>query len=93
MRTKLTHWLIPPALLLVLVFLAAPSAFAQVGQAGSQQGLPLVIGAGYSTFATDYGPAGTRMSAPAAWVDFYPQDLPAKLAGLGVEIEVPIGQA
>jgi hypothetical protein len=87
MRTKLTRWLIPPALLLVLVFLAAPSAFAQVGQAGSQQGLPLVIGAGYSTFATDYGPAGTRMSAPAAWVDFYPQDLPAKLAGLGVEIE------
>jgi hypothetical protein len=87
MRTKLIHWLIPPTLLLVLVFLAAPASFAQVGEAGSQQGLPLVIGGGYSNFATDYGPSGTRMSAIAAWADFYPQDLPAKLAGLGIEVE------
>ena len=87
MRTKLIHWLFPSALLLVLAISTVAAAHAQVAQAGSQQGLPLIIGGGYSNFDTDYGPPGTRMSAIAAWADFYPQDLPAKLAGLGVEIE------
>jgi opacity protein-like surface antigen len=87
MRTKLIHWLFPSALLLVLAVSTVAPAHAQVTHAGSQQGLPLVIGGGYSNFATDYGPAGTRMSAIAAWADYYLQDVAPKISGLGIEIE------
>jgi opacity protein-like surface antigen len=87
MRTKLIHWLFPSALLLVLAISTVAPVHAQVAQAASQQGVPLVIGGGYSNFATDYGPAGTRMSAIAAWADYYLQDIAPKISGLGIEIE------
>lgn len=45
-----------------------------------------MVGAGFSNFSIDYGP-GRRMNGITAWIDYYPQFLPRKLQGLGIEAE------
>lgn len=83
MRLKLIPELISAALFVAVIL----PVRAQVAPAAEQGGIPVVVGAGFSDFGTDYGPAGTRMEGISAWVDFYPRGLPAVLHGLGVEAE------
>jgi hypothetical protein len=81
MRLKLI-----PELFATALFMAAISpACAQVGPSAVQGGLPIVVGAGFSNYAMDYGTA--RMDGIAAWIDFYPRGLPRVISGLGIEAE------
>ena len=80
MRLKL-----PPKLILAALFVAAVFPLhSQVTPAARQGSVPIVIGAGFSDFSLDWGP-GKRMEGISAWVDWYPNRLPAVLNGLGIE--------
>ncbi len=81
MRLKL-----PPKLNLAALFIAAVIPIhSQVTPAANQGGMPIVIGAGFSDFSIDWGP-GKRMNGISAWVDWYPNRMPAVLHGLGIEV-------
>jgi hypothetical protein len=86
MHRKLPPRLIPAVLFVVAVFSLQSPLYSQVRPDATQGGLPLVVGAGFSNYATDWGP-GNRMDGISAWVDFYPNHLPAVLHGLGLEAE------
>jgi len=81
MRLMLTPKLIPAALFVAAVF----PVHSQVAPTARQGGVPIVVGAGFSDFSTDWGTV--RMEGISAWVDWYPNNLPAVLHGLGVEVE------
>ncbi len=80
MHLKLTFKLIFAALLMAEVL----PVHSQVNPAATQGGVPIVVGAGFSDFSIDWGP-GQRMNGITAWVDWYPNRLPAVLNGLGIE--------
>jgi opacity protein-like surface antigen len=82
MRLEPTFKLIFAALLVAAVL----PAHSQVTPAANQGGVPIVVGAGFSDFSIDWGP-GQRMEGISAWVDWYPNRLPAVLNGLGIEAE------
>jgi hypothetical protein len=73
--------------LILATLLVAPvlPVYSQVTPAATQGGAPIVIGGGFSDFLIDYG--SSRIGGPSAWIDWYPNRLPAVLNGLGVEIE------
>jgi opacity protein-like surface antigen len=73
------------AFIALLVTTVMP-VYSQVSPAATQGGVPIVIGGGYSNYSIDWGP-GQRMQGYSAWVDYYPNRLPAVLNGLGVEGE------
>ncbi len=80
MRLKLT-----PKLIFAAFFAAAVlPVYSQVAPAARQGGVPIVVGAGVSDYSIDWGP-GRRMEGISAWVDWYPNHLPAVLQGLGIE--------
>jgi len=81
MRLKLHPKLIFAALFVATVL----PVYSQVSPTASQGGVPIVVGAGFSDFSIDYGP-GKRMDGITAWVDWYPNRLPAVLNGLGIEL-------
>jgi hypothetical protein len=70
----------------VLLVAAVPPVYSQVSPAALQGGVPIVIGAGFSDFSIDWGP-GKRMEGISAWADWFPNQLPAALNGLGIEVE------
>ena len=80
MRLKLPLKLILAVLFVVAVF----PAHSQVTPAARQGSVPIVVGAGFSDFSLDWGP-GKRMEGISAWVDWYPNRMPAALHGLGIE--------
>src|ERR1035441_1037789 len=80
MRLKLPLKLIFVALFITAVF----PTYSQVTPAARQGSVPIVVGAGFSDFSIDWGP-GRRMEGISAWVDWYPNRLPAVLNGLGIE--------
>lgn len=77
-----------PRLFLTLMFVVAVLPLhSQVTPAAVQGStLPVVAGIGGSDFSLDWGP-GNRMEGVTAWVDVYPNILPRKLNGLGIEVE------
>jgi opacity protein-like surface antigen len=78
---------LPPRLMAVALFVTAVfPLYSQVGPAARQGGIPLVVGAGFSGYNTDWG-HDNWMEGVSAWVDFYPPHLPGVLHGLGVEAE------
>jgi len=82
MRLKPTLSLVFAALLVAAVL----PVHSQVSPAANRGGIPIVVGAGFSDFSIDWGP-GQRMEGVSAWVDWYPNRLPAVLNGLGIEGE------
>jgi len=82
MRPKPSFKLIFAPLLIATVL----PVYSQVAPAARQGGVPIVIGAGFSDFSIDWGP-GKRMEGISAWADWYPNQLPASLNGLGIELE------
>lgn len=60
--------------------------FAQVVSSTSKrgEGVPLVVGVGFSNYSMDWGP-GQRMNGITVWADLYP--LPGALRDLGFEVE------
>jgi len=76
-----------PLMLTASLLLAVVPAYSQV-IAPYQQGrnLPLAIGFGPSGFEPDWGHG--RMYGGAAWADYFPNFLPPRLDGLGIEVEV-----
>jgi opacity protein-like surface antigen len=81
MRLKLTPKLILTALFVAVVL----PVYSQVSPAARQGGPPFVVGGGVSDFSIDYGP-GKRMLGITAWADWYPNNLPGVLNGLGIEV-------
>src|ERR1039458_386938 len=81
MRLNLPLKLIPAALFVAAVL----PVYSQVTPAARQGSVPIVVGAGFSDFSLDWGP-GKRMEGISAWVDWYPNRLPAVLHGLGIEV-------
>ncbi len=80
MRLKL-----PPKLILAALFAAAVfPVYSQVSPAARKGSVPIVVGAGFSDFSLDWGP-GKRMEGISAWIDWYPNNLPGVLQGLGIE--------
>lgn len=67
-----------------LFLFAALPAFSQVAPSATHGGIPIVVGAGYSNYATDW--AG-RLSGVTIWVDWTALPVPPLLRGLGVEVE------
>jgi hypothetical protein len=82
MRFKL---LVPP-ILTVSLLLAVVPALSQTVAPYQGKSIPLVIGFGPSGFEPDWGMG--RMYGGAIWADWYPQNLPHSLEGLGIEAEV-----
>jgi opacity protein-like surface antigen len=77
--------MLPPKLSLAALFVvAAFPVYSQVTPAARQGSVPIVVGAGFSDFSLDWGP-GKRMEGISAWVDWYPNRMPAALQGLGIE--------
>jgi opacity protein-like surface antigen len=72
--------------LAAIFVIAAIPAFSQVAPSAHEGGLPLVVGVGFSNFATDFGP-GRRMDGVSVWADWQPSRLPGALRGLGIEAE------
>jgi hypothetical protein len=80
---------------LAALFLAATlSCFAQAVPAAKQDSAPLVIGAGFSRFDSDWkvGPKGSyvnggRLSGGTLWIDWNFYDHPSFLHGFGFEVE------
>jgi hypothetical protein len=81
MRFKL---LVSPILTVIFLFAVLP-AFAQTLAPYQGRVLPLTIGFGPSGFEPDWYHG--RMYGGTVWVDWYPTQFPAKLSGLGLEIE------
>src|SRR5450432_486666 len=84
----------PNALLAAVFVVAALPAFSQVAPAATEGGLegrlPLVVGAGASTFDIDWGnDAGTirTMNGPTVWVDWNFYHARGLMSGIGIEIE------
>jgi hypothetical protein len=67
----------------ILLFTAS-TAFPQVAPTATQGGVPLSVGFGYSNFYTDWS---KRESGETLWIDWNRLPLPARLNGLGLEIE------
>lgn len=70
--------------LATLFFVAAFPAFSQVAPAASGGGLPLVVGAGFSDFYTDWN---RRITGPTLWVNWNFYSGPRLLHGFGIEAE------
>lgn len=82
MRFKLKVGLILPCLLVC----AATPAISQAVPSAIEGGWPIVVGAGFSNYSTDFNPPG-RESGGALWVDWTIRQIPSKLYGLGLEFE------
>jgi hypothetical protein len=67
-----------------LFLTAALPACSQVGPAATQGGLPLVVGAGYSNFYTDWS---GRESGATLWIDWNVYKVPRILHGIGLEVQ------
>ncbi len=73
-------------LALAALFVAAAfPAFAQVVPAASEGGLPLEVGGGFSSYATEIYPQ--RFMGPTLWADWSIGQKPSLLRGLGIEAE------
>lgn len=71
--------------ILVTIFLAASiPLFSQVAPGANEGGLPIVVGAGFSTYGSDW--AG-RIQGGTLWIDWNFKRLPSALNGLGIEAE------
>ena len=81
MRFKLQF---PPFLVLAVLFFSS-CAFSQVVPSAQRRSLPLELGGGISSFDVDWGHG--RMLGGTLWGDWYPEQLPAFLHGLGIEAE------
>lgn len=86
MRLKLCVWLS----ISFLAVCAACSASAQIAPAatGQKSFSPLAVGAGFSAYNSDFGD-GSRghLLGGTLWIEYFPNQLPAVLRGLGVEME------
>jgi opacity protein-like surface antigen len=72
-------------LVLAALFLAAAiPAFSQVAPAATEGGLPLVVGAGFSDFYTDWN---GRLAGATVWADWNFYHGPSFLHGFGIEVE------
>lgn len=72
-------------LVLAALFLAAAiPVFSQVAPAATEGGLPLVVGAGFSDFYSDWN---GRLAGPTVWVDWNFYHGPSFLHGFGIEVE------
>jgi opacity protein-like surface antigen len=72
-------------LILAAFFLLASSpALSQVAPAATEGGLPLVVGAGFSGFYTDWS---GRIDGPIVWAEWNFYRAPWVLNGLGIEVE------
>ena len=70
----------------MLMVTACNFALAQAVQSAEERHLPFSVGVGVSDFDT-YWAVGNRMLGGTFWADWNPGMLPAKLGGLGLEIE------
>jgi len=67
-----------------LSLFATLPAFSQVAPSATHGGIPIVIGAGYSDYVTDW--AG-NLSGGTVWLDWTASRVPAYLQGIGIEAE------
>jgi opacity protein-like surface antigen len=75
-----------PGLTVALIFVcAASSALAQTVPAATESNLPLAVGAGFSGYNPDFGHG--HLQGGALWIDYFPNQVPQRLQGLGIEIE------
>ena len=70
----------------LLLFSSTLPLFSQVSPEAPQGGWPIVIGGGFSDFATDYH-GGNRMEGVTAWVDWNFYSAPGWLSGFGLEVK------
>jgi len=83
---------LPPKLTSMLFFLAATLPLSsQVVPGARQGGVPIVLGAGFSSFNMDWGHGADGnlryMDGITAWADWNFYNAPGLLRGLGVEVE------
>ncbi len=70
----------------LLLFSSTLPLFSQVSPEAREGGWPIVIGGGFSDFATDYH-GSNRMEGVTAWVDWNFYSAPGWLSGFGLEVE------
>ena len=81
MRLKIGSLLVAAALIA-----AGTPIFSQARPAGSRGGIPLIVGAGFSSYNIDWG-GGRREDGGTLWADWTIRQVPHYLNGLGVEAE------
>ena len=64
----------------------AVPGFSQVRPSATQRSIPLIVGAGFSSFNVDFG-GGRREDGGTVWADWTIRQVPNLLQGLGVELE------
>lgn len=79
------NWFGPSILAPLFFVVAAIPAFAQVRPAATNGGMPLVVGAGFSSYNVDFG-SGYRKDGGTLWADWTIRQMPRILQGLGVEM-------
>jgi hypothetical protein len=75
-----------PVLALFSIGAALP-ARGQVTYSAEEGNLPFTVGAGVSDFSDDWGIKNPRQVGITAWVDWRVPFVPARLNGLGIEVE------
>ena len=83
MRWKWIFWPVAP----LFILCAALPAHSQVTYSAQEGKLPFTVGVGFSNFSDDWGNLNPRQSGATLWVDWRVPHLPAKLDGLGIELE------
>lgn len=68
----------------ILFLTASLPLFSQVAPSATREGLPLVVGAGFSDYYSDWN---GRLDGPTVWADWNFDQLPSFLHGLGIEVE------
>jgi opacity protein-like surface antigen len=71
------------AVLGLFLFAALPT-FSQVAPSATHGGIPIVIGAGYSNYQTDWS---GNLSGATLWIDWTASRVPNSLQGIGLEVE------
>jgi hypothetical protein len=75
-----------PRLAVAFLFVcAACSVLAQTVPAATESRLPLAVGAGFSGYNPDL--RGGHLLGGALWVDYFPNQVPRLLQGIGIEAE------
>lgn len=66
---------------------AAIPALSQVGPSATSGGIPLIVGAGFSNYSTDWGPSPEwREDGGSLWAEWTLQHMPSAINGLGIGI-------